>query len=245
MRLILALLACLAVTPAAAQTFRFMTEELPPLSYTRDGALRGISVDIVREAMRVLDHPQEIEVLPWVRALATTRADAGTALFSTARTAEREPLFKWAGPLVTTTTLFLARKGRDLGVKTLADAARLRVGITAGSPVFNELQAAGFTSLDPVSEALSNPRKLRADRIELWLVSDLVWPMRVREASLDVADFEPALAYGSQHLYIAFNLATPDGDVARWQGAIDSIRAAGKDAAIRADYVKRLLDGQL
>ncbi len=242
----IALVAVLCAGPVSAQTpIRFLSEDLPPLNYERDGELRGLSVDIVRAAMADLGHPDTIEMLPWSRALQLAQSEAGTALFSTTRTPEREGLFRWVGPLTRTNTVFLARRDRTMTIAQLADARHLRLGMTAGSPFIETLQRAGFTGIDAVSEALSNPRKLRAERIDLWMVSDIVWPQRMREAGLAVEDYEPVFVFGTQVLYIAFHRATPDRTITAWQQAIDRLVASGRHAEIVDAYRERLLAGRL
>jgi polar amino acid transport system substrate-binding protein len=239
-------IALVASAPAAAQSpIRFLTEDLPPLNYTREGVLKGLSVEIVRAAMADLGHPDTIELLPWPRALQLAQTEPGTALFSTTRTAEREGLFRWVGPLTTINTVFLARRERALTIHDLLAARTLRIGVTAGAPFIEPLQRAGFTGLDAVSDPLSNPRKLRADRIDLWLVSDVIWPQRVREAGLAVEDFEAVFTFGTQVLYIAFNRATDDATITAWQRAIDRLTASGQLGEIVQRYRDRLLAGRL
>ena len=57
--------------------------------------------------------------VPWARGyrMATTQPDVG--LFVTVRTPERETLFRWVGPIISTSTTLYARSGEALPVTTL------------------------------------------------------------------------------------------------------------------------------
>ena len=83
-----------------ARSLQFYTEEYPPLNYSRDGRPVGLAVDLVRELFeRTGDHGR-ISVVPWARGYQAAQLEPNTALFVTMRTAERERLFKWVGPVV-------------------------------------------------------------------------------------------------------------------------------------------------
>ena len=66
--------------------------------------MQGISVDLleaVTERMGQTVSRKEVRVEPWADGYRAALEGNGTVLFSTARTPERENLFKWAGPIVT------------------------------------------------------------------------------------------------------------------------------------------------
>ena len=84
-----------------AQALTLLTEDFPPLSYSPDGGetVVGISVDLLREALARTETPATIALMPWRNAYKRALDDADTCVFSASRTPEREPLFKWIGPL--------------------------------------------------------------------------------------------------------------------------------------------------
>lgn len=99
------------------------TEELPPLNFLEEGRARGLSVDIVREIQRRLDDSTPIQVVPWARGYRALQERPNVALFSTARSAEREPRFQWVGPLADLDFTLFVRADSPLDVANL-DAAR-------------------------------------------------------------------------------------------------------------------------
>ena len=108
-----------------AQSLQFYTEEYPPLNYSRDGRPVGLAVDLVRELFeRTGDHGR-ISVVPWARGYQAAQLEPNTALFVTMRTAERERLFKWVGPVVVAVTSFYALRGSGIRIERFEDVARI------------------------------------------------------------------------------------------------------------------------
>lgn len=90
---------CLA---ANAADLRLLTEDgNPPFSFTKDGKVEGLGIEIVDEIQRRLGSNVPTEVYPWPRAYKMLQETPNTAHYFTTRTAEREALFKWVGPTTT------------------------------------------------------------------------------------------------------------------------------------------------
>ena len=77
----------------AEQKFRLITEDYPPLNYVEQGELKGVSIEIVRAIQDKIKESADIEVMPWKRAFLTVSETPGTAIFSIARSPQRETLF--------------------------------------------------------------------------------------------------------------------------------------------------------
>ena len=79
-----------------------MTEEFPPFNFSDGGKAAGRSVDLLLEASAAIGQPvsvEDITIAAWARAYKNTVSGPNAMLFSTVRNTEREPLFKWAGPI--------------------------------------------------------------------------------------------------------------------------------------------------
>ena len=100
-RLIILIFFVYITTLSASQDYKLeiSTGELPPYSYTINNQLTGLAVDIVREIQKRVKNTQKIRVFPWNRGYNMTLKKKGYALFTTARTKQREKLFKWVGPI--------------------------------------------------------------------------------------------------------------------------------------------------
>ena len=118
----LCLLAASTATPAAQ--LLALTTEFAPFQTLRDGQPEGFAVEVVRELIRRNGNQARIELLPWTRAYFLAKSEADTGLFSVVRTAEREALFQWVGPILRGETRFYSLKSSKLRIDTLEDAAR-------------------------------------------------------------------------------------------------------------------------
>src|SRR5881397_3481136 len=118
-RIGLALALLLAGWSARGGELQLLTEEYPPLSFTRDGKVSGLSVEIVEEIQRRVGSRVPIQVLPWARAYRMAQEQPDVALFGTTRTAERDKLFQWVGPIVAGRTSLYTKRGTGLRLNSL------------------------------------------------------------------------------------------------------------------------------
>jgi len=63
-----------------------MTEDWPPVNFTKNGQLTGLSVELVREMLHRMGQADNIQVKNWAEAYKITLKQHKTALFSTSRT---------------------------------------------------------------------------------------------------------------------------------------------------------------
>ncbi|MBF0171307.1 MAG: transporter substrate-binding domain-containing protein, partial [Nitrospinae bacterium] len=215
-----------------------LTEEAPPYNMIREGKLTGISVDVVREILRRVGGDERIEIHTWAISYRKASQEKGRGLFSTTRTAEREPLFKWVGPLVEDDVALYARIGARFPLATLDDARAVgAIGVYRDDAGEAFLKGKGFTNLDVVAESRQNARKLAAGRIDLWIENRLVGDAIARAEGL-AGRIEPRLVVERQLLYLAFSRDVPDETVARWQGALNAMKADGAYGAILSRYLQ-------
>ncbi len=237
-----ALLVAALCTNAQAQNLTLLTEELPPLNYTEAGQIKGLSVAIVREILKRVDEPDTIQVVPWARGYKSALEEPNVALFSTARSEEREPLFKWVGPLVRWSYVFYKRRGSPIVLNSLDDARRVGSIATYRDDAREQfLREQGFTNLDSSPKLVSCARKLLEGRVDLWLDSNLSANQVVRQLGEDPRKIEPVLGVKTSYLYVAFSQKTDDAVVARWQQALEALYREG---VLRRIYAEWLPDEQ-
>src|SRR6218665_907043 len=94
-----AALFCLLLGTARAESYQLVTEEWAPYNYVQNGQLTGMATEIVRAIMALTGDTFEVAVLPSMRAGMKLQQRPRTIMFSMFRTPEREPLYKWVGPL--------------------------------------------------------------------------------------------------------------------------------------------------
>lgn len=218
-------LGCAASQAQPESRLYLTTESAAPHSMLEGKRVVGIGADTVREIMARARIDHTIELLPWKRAYTAALERPDTCVFSTTRTPEREPLFKWIGPIGEADWVLMGRADRHLRLDTLEDARRYRIGTYNGDARDQYLRSRGF-DVDPAPNDLINPRKLMANRIDLWAAS-------IRRGSDTVArmgygdKIVPLLVFNSVRVYLACNRAVPDALTARMETALVAMERDG------------------
>ncbi len=224
-------------TSAMAGTFKIMTEEYPPFNYTDGGQLTGLSTDVIIELAKKVGNPTEIELLPWARGYGLIQKQDGLILYSMTRTEAREDMFKWVGPVASNKWVFFAKKGSGITLSSIDDAKKIgKIGAYKDDAAEAFLKAEGFTNLDSVVNDEQNVPKLMADRINLWIVGELQGIYKAKAKG--VSDkLEKVLDVKNTQLYIAFSKNTSDEEIAKWQAALDAMKADGSYDKIVKKYM--------
>ncbi|MFT5700055.1 MAG: polar amino acid transport system substrate-binding protein [Desulforhopalus sp.] len=227
----------LGVGSASAADFKIMTEEFPPFNYTDGGKTTGLATDVMMGITKKIGHNSDIEVLPWSRAYALIQKDEGLVLYSMTRTEAREDLFKWVGPVAANKWVLFAKKGSGVSISSLDDAKKVKkIGAYKDDAAESFLKAEGFTNIDSVLKDEQNVPKLMAGRIDLWIVGELQGIHKAKAKGVS-ADLEKVFDVKDTQLYIAFSKNTSDEDIAKWQKALDEMKADGSYDAILKNYM--------
>jgi two-component system sensor histidine kinase/response regulator len=221
-----------------ARNFRIVTEEFPPYNHTdENGAIVGISAEIVREILRRLNHPDNIEIIPWVDGYRLAQTEDNIILFSTTRSPTRENLFKWVGPLVPNNLAFFARKDSAISIASLEDAKRVKtIGVYKDD--FGELvlKEKGFANLNAVIENSLNIPRLLNGEIDLWIANELTGQHMIARAGVG-GKIEKVLEVQKDYMSIAFSPSTPDSVIKQWQQILDEIKSDGTYAQIFSQWI--------
>lgn len=218
----------------SAQTFQLKTENYPPFNLgNSDGEIIGISSEIVEELFKRTKVEYEMELLPWQRAYRLALEETNHAVFSTTQTTERQPLFKWVGPIVNNNWVFLKRADSDIVLKDLNDAKKYRVGGYRGDAIALYLESKGF-KIDYVPKDYLNARKLDRGRIDLWATGQLLGPYFAKENGVE--NLEEALIFNKTIMSIAFNLNTNDEIINRLNLELEVMKSEGALDPIKNKY---------
>lgn len=210
------------------------TEAAPPYSVREGEHVIGIGADTVREIMGRANIDHTIELLPWKRAYTAALERSDACVFSTTRTPEREPLFKWIGPIGEADWVLMARADRKLRLDSLDDARDYRIGTYNGDARDQYLRTRGF-KVDPAPNDLLNLRKLMANRIDLWAAS-------IRRGSVTLSRMGyaekvvPVFVFNRIRVYLACNRAVPDAMTARMAAAFEAMGRDGTAERILHRY---------
>jgi len=214
-----------------------ITEDYAPLNYIKDDKVVGSSVDIVRTIKARLNLDSEILVQPWKRGYESLENNINTCLFSTVRTEEREDQFKWVGPLTEIRFSLYAKKSNEIVINQFEDAKEYSIGSQEDGWAEPLLIENDFPNVDYVSKPSQNITKLDADRIDLWIASNVTFANLVNETpSIDINEFEEVYVISISELYIAFNKETADEIVNSWQTTLDELYDEGIVEDILNEY---------
>lgn len=211
---------------APAQSLTIYTEIDPPNQIqNEEGELAGMAVEIVREIQRRVGNTDPINVVPWSRGYLELQTLPNIVLFSTARTKERNPLFKWVGPIDERRYVLYVRADSKIQLRTLEDARKLAaIGVYKDDVRDLYLTGKGFKNLDRTIDNLSNVKKLMSGRIDAFAYATTGLPELARMAGYHPEDMKEALPLLNVQLYIAMSKATPDATVRAWSDALAKMK---------------------
>lgn len=218
---------------AAQNPIVLMTESYPPFSYQEPGGkYRGAGIDQVEVIMREAQVPFTLEILPWARAIAMAETQAGHCVFAAARTAEREPRFKWVVPLFVDRNILVRHGGSKVSAATMEEAKQYTVGTHRADYTEGLLKSFGFPKIDLSSDIDTTLRKLLEDRIEMMPMSEGVYE-KLRGTGTAI---ERVIVFSEQPLGIACNRTTSDELIATMQANLDRLIKDGAQTAILNRY---------
>lgn len=244
------LFACIAVfvfstaQVFADETLSVLTEEWPPYNYSQNGELTGLSTDLVCQILKRTGYDFKIEVKPWQRAYNEALQEQNTILYTTSRTATRENLFKWVGPLYPRRiVLFRLKCNSSIKVNSIDDLVKYKIGVIRGGSVEEYLTSKGFKvpdNLDQAANGRQNILKLFSDRVDLIPGSEMSMAYRLQQTPHKFNELEVAFVLIDQGgYYIAINKDTSDAIVARIQEAFDFLIKDGARERIVDSYLGR------
>jgi ABC-type amino acid transport substrate-binding protein len=223
---------------AGNSQLRFYTEEFPPYNYLDPGgSVNGSSTEVITEIMHRLGQKDTIELIPWSEGYNRTLSTPDTALFSTARTAERENLFSWVGPIGSVDYVFYARNGSTIAATSLEAIKKSgTVAVVRDDARYQYLISQNVTDLALYPDDESCLRALMANDVAFWLGSSASAPQIISSAGYKPGDVVPLYTASGTELFIAFNNQTSPEIISAWQNSLDGMKRDGTFAAIMALY---------
>ncbi len=152
-----------------SSTLQVVTELSPPHQTLVDGEVSGDSTALVKAILQQAGIVAGIEMYPWARAYRMALQQPDTLIYNIARTAEREPLFHWIGPVAAYRLGFVTLAHRhDIQLASVADAKQYRIAVQRHDIAETYLKAHGFNQPGQLM--------LAADIVESWqlLLNDKV-----------------------------------------------------------------------
>jgi polar amino acid transport system substrate-binding protein len=219
-----------------------LTENFSPFNMAADGKnyaadrnISGINAEIVREMFKRAGIAYSLTLrFPWERIYNQALEHPDQGLFSTTYTPEREPLFKWVGPLASTGWVLLAPAGSPMRLSSLDQAQQYRIGAYKNDAVSQHLESKGFEPINSLRDQ-ENISKLLKGQIDLWATTDPVGPYLAKQEG--VSGLTTVLRFNDAQLFLALNKQTPDEVVTRLQKALNEMKSDGAIDAIMRRYL--------
>lgn len=219
-------------------TIQLYSERSPPYSYvTHQDTIRkveGSAVEIVNEIQARTGHINKINMSLWIDAYSVVQYLPNSAIFTTARTPERENMFQWVGPISTSRTYFYTLAASGLTIETLEQAKSLQSIATPEGWFthdfliknnFQNIVATSRTSMEAFDQLITGKVKalLMTDLDVKWLADISKVPLSNLTRHMEALNLKD---------YIAFSLSTPASTVQQWQNHLNSMKTDGTFATI-------------
>ncbi len=217
---------------------KMLTEEYPPVTFMKDGRVSGLVTDVVREIISRQGIRDNIKLIPWEEAYKEALNNPNVVLFSTERTAKREKLFQWVGPVGKNSAIFYAKKGSGIRINSL-EAARKMAAIATTTDWFTEqyLKSQGFTNLVSSPLPVTNVKQLMDGKVQIAIFTDITIPEIAKKAGYSMDALEPVFTVSNTYFYIAISLGTPVEVVNKWQSVLAGLKSDGTFEKIYRNYM--------
>lgn len=208
---------------------QFYTEEYPPYNFTQEDKVVGVSVELLLKAGEILQSPiekQNLKVRPWPRAYRTVLEMKNSVLFSTVKTNQRENLFHWAGPIAKTRVVLIGRKSSHINIENDDDIKKYAIGVIIDD-IGEQLvlnRGVGEKNITNASTGMALSQMLEYGRIDLWAYEEKVALLSIKNAGLNIDDYEAVYTLQESEMYFAFNKSTDYQYVEALQMALDELK---------------------
>lgn len=219
----------------AAEPIRLVTGNYPPYEYEEAGEVKGLVVEVLKEAFARNNQPVEFKVVPWARALWMAQHGEADAVFATIKTPEREQNLNFSSEsLIPLSSAFFVKKGSPIQYNgDIATVANFDIGLlrqASYGPAFDTALKTGVIKYpDFTTDTLTNIKKLVAGRIDV-MAGDRIGTLHLLQQNklLDqVTVLSPEINISPS--YLAFN---KNKDHTATRDAIDkAIKAMKKDGS--------------
>lgn len=210
----------------------FYTEDFPPFNFKKDDKLTGFSTEIFGEMLKIIGSTKTtdaIKSVPWARAYGLISNQNDIMLYSMGRTAQRENLFKWVGPIAPLEIGLIGKKSKNIKINDWKEVNNYKIGSQkndAGSQLL--IKAGGDKSkFSIVASAKLYPKMLERDRVDLVPFNKTVLFWYMKQEGIDTSKYEMVKPLKQLTLNFAFSKNVSDETISALQGAFDKLKANG------------------
>lgn len=240
--LMVAFFGSMASVPAyASEKLYLYTENFPPYNMSASGrafehnqnSIDGICTEMVKAILQNTDLDYVIKLRNWDYGYNRALDKPNHGIFCTTFTKEREPLFKWVGPLTKNLWTIFAASGTNLKIDKLEDTKGLLYAGYRNDVMTEYLLERGYKVSAMESDDI-NPKRLELGQVDLWIADRLAGPYFASQQ--DVEGLEPVFSFNDTELYLAVNPDTSDETMKKLTDGLKEIKSNGMYDAIETKY---------
>lgn len=233
--------------PVLAADLMVAAENFPPFSYYEDGKVTGFAIEVLEQVIdgAELTMQEPVRIWPWARMVKTIETTANFLIPCMSRSAKRDALFKWVGPINPREIWLFKLKGRsEIVIDTLEEAKAYKVGSQIGSNATQQLLDTGFTrgqNLNLVSDETQNLQMLLRGRVDLvsFNLAEMAYRLKQLSPPISMDNVEKTYLLSDEYqYYIALSKEVPDSTIAKMQAVLDAMKADGRYDAIWKKYME-------
>jgi polar amino acid transport system substrate-binding protein len=233
----------LLLNPAHAELIKIVTEELAPYNFTEKGVLTGFSTEVIQAILKEMKIQGDFQSMPWARAYDTALHHENVLIYSIGRTAQREKLFKWIGPIAPASNYLFSLANHSIKINHLEEAKKYQIGSVNADIGEQFLESQGFTKGTNLQSSVKyqlNYEKLKRGRVDLWVMNEMAAYHLVRQLGDDpnrVLNKSYRLDLSGDGYFMAFSHKTPDEMVERFRLGLDAIKKNGTFDLIKKKWL--------
>ncbi|KAE9644890.1 transporter substrate-binding domain-containing protein [Pseudomonas sp. PB103] len=236
-RIAACLLSLLALTANAAD-LQLLSDNHPPLHFLQGDQLVGYGVDVVRALAEQTGDQIHLQQVPLLRALHLASEHPDTGVFTVLRTDERDNRYQWVGPLIEVETALYAQDNQHPPVHDLREADAIgRITVPRKWLAYSFLQQQNLNNLYGVETPEQMMRLFSLGRTDFVVSDTLSIASLARGQGMEPGRLQYQIPLMKQDTYIAFSLQTDPHRVARWQRALNKLRANGRLEQLRQRWL--------
>lgn len=158
-----------------SRVLQLVTLEYPPYEYKEDQQVKGIAVDIIREAFGRLSQPIEIKLLPWPRAISYIENGKADAIFTAFKNPHRETFADYSKEVLfpQTISLFVRSDSNivyDGQITSLQSYSISVINKVSYGQLFDTAVKEGvLTKIKISNSGKQSAKMLLAQRVDIWI----------------------------------------------------------------------------
>ena len=211
----------------------FLTEtSYPGVQVDSHGDVIGPTIDLMNILAERVGKERVFYLMPWARAMQRAQHTPRSILFETVRNTEREPLFKWVGPIMYfDMQLYGPPKLKGMNAEQISKNY-VACGYRGASylPILATLGFSEDTNLVLMKTQTDCLDMLRLGRADVTPMNGFRRGDMYEEPQLRLV---PLIALNEVALYMAFSLDFSDSEIALWQQQLEQLY---RDGTLRRFY---------